>query len=59
LIALSRYDLTIWEVLAQRWRKDVGQISFSIGANSRGFKLQGDIFDCARALCNKYVDVDM
>ncbi|OJA09073.1 hypothetical protein AZE42_06761 [Rhizopogon vesiculosus] len=42
-ITLSRYDLSIWDVLAQGWRKPDGQISFSVGASSRDFKLQGDI----------------
>ncbi|KAG1742563.1 glycoside hydrolase family 3 protein [Suillus lakei] len=42
-ITLSRYDLSIWDVVAQGWRKPSGQISFSIGASSRDFKLQGDI----------------
>jgi beta-glucosidase len=42
-ITLSRYDLSIWDVVAQGWRKPDGQISFSVGASSRDFKLQGDI----------------
>ncbi|KAG1793815.1 fibronectin type III-like domain-containing protein, partial [Suillus subaureus] len=42
-ITLSRYDLSIWDVVAQGWCKPDGQISFSIGASSRDFRLQGDI----------------
>ncbi|KAG1850300.1 glycoside hydrolase superfamily [Suillus tomentosus] len=42
-ITLSRYDLSIWDVIAQGWRKPDGQISFSIGASSRDFRLQGNI----------------
>ncbi|KIK40683.1 glycoside hydrolase family 3 protein [Suillus luteus UH-Slu-Lm8-n1] len=42
-ITLSRYDLSIWDVVSQGWRKPDGQISFSVGASSRDFRLQGDI----------------
>ncbi|KAG2065205.1 glycoside hydrolase family 3 protein [Suillus decipiens] len=42
-ITLSRYDLSIWDVVAQGWRKPDGQISFSVGASSRDFRLWGII----------------
>ncbi|KAJ8587371.1 glycoside hydrolase family 3 protein [Rhizopogon salebrosus TDB-379] len=42
-ITLSRYDLSIWDVVAQGWRKPDGQISFSVGTSSRDFRLQGVI----------------
>ncbi|KAH7921176.1 glycoside hydrolase family 3 protein [Leucogyrophana mollusca] len=42
-ITLSRYDLSIWDVVAQGWRKPVGEITFSVGASSRDFKLKGVI----------------
>ncbi|KAG1875716.1 glycoside hydrolase family 3 protein [Suillus subluteus] len=42
-IILSRYDLSIWDVVAQGWRKPDGQISFSVGASSRDFRLWGVI----------------
>ncbi|KAG1747118.1 glycoside hydrolase family 3 protein [Suillus paluster] len=42
-ITLSRYDLSIWDVAAQGWRKPDGQISFSVGASSRDFRLWGVI----------------
>ncbi|KAG2344292.1 glycoside hydrolase family 3 protein [Suillus weaverae] len=40
-IMLSRYDLSVWDVVAQGWRKPDGQISFSVGASSRDFRLWG------------------
>ncbi|KAG1762841.1 glycoside hydrolase family 3 protein [Suillus occidentalis] len=42
-ITLSRYDLSTWDVVSQGWRKPDGRISFSVGASSRDFRLQGDI----------------
>ncbi|KAG1807782.1 glycoside hydrolase family 3 protein [Suillus subaureus] len=42
-IILSRYDLSIWDAVAQGWRKPDGQISFSVGASSRDFRLWGVI----------------
>ncbi|EGO28584.1 glycoside hydrolase family 3 protein [Serpula lacrymans var. lacrymans S7.9] len=42
-ITLSRYDLSIWDVVAQGWRKPSGEITFSVGASSRDFKLNGTI----------------
>ncbi|KAG6830364.1 hypothetical protein H0H87_008310 [Tephrocybe sp. NHM501043] len=34
-INLSRYDLSIWDTVAQGWRKPKGTIKFTIGASSR------------------------
>ncbi len=42
-IALSRYDLSIWDVVAQGWKKPTGTITFSVGASSRDFRLSGTI----------------
>ena len=42
-LTLSRYDLSIWDVVAQGWRKPDGKITFSVGASSRDFRLQGSI----------------
>ncbi|KAI9459354.1 glycoside hydrolase superfamily [Boletus coccyginus] len=42
-ITLSRYDLSIWDVVRQGWAKPDGTIAFSIGASSRDFRLQGTI----------------
>ena len=42
-ITLSRYDLSIWDVVAQGWAKPSGTIAFSIGASSRDFRLSGTI----------------
>lgn len=42
-IALSRYDLSIWDVVTQSWRRPKGEISFDIGASSRDFRLNGVI----------------
>ena len=42
-LTLSRYDLSIWDVVAQGWKKPDGKITFSVGASSRDFRLQGTI----------------
>ncbi|KAH7882461.1 glycoside hydrolase family 3 protein [Phlebopus sp. FC_14] len=42
-ITLSRHDVSIWDVVAQGWLKPRGQITFSVGASSRAFRLQGAI----------------
>jgi len=42
-ITLSRYDLSIWDVVAQGWRKPTGTINFSVGASSRDLRLRGVI----------------
>ncbi|KAI8992753.1 beta-glucosidase [Trametes punicea] len=40
-ITLSRYDLSVWDVVAQGWRKPQGAFTFSVGASSRDFRLKG------------------
>ena len=40
-IALSRYDLSMWDVPSQSWMRAEGAYSFSIGASSRDFRLKG------------------
>ncbi|KAF9239474.1 glycoside hydrolase superfamily [Melanogaster broomeanus] len=42
-ITLSRYDLSIWDVVRQGWAKPAGTIGFSVGASSRDFRLTGTI----------------
>ncbi|KAG1853149.1 glycoside hydrolase family 3 protein [Suillus subalutaceus] len=42
-ITLSRYDLSIWDVVRQGWAKPEGTITFSVGASSRDFRLSGTI----------------
>ena len=42
-ITLSRYALSIWDVAAQGWRKPAGSFTFSVGASSRDFRLQGSV----------------
>ncbi|EKM59357.1 glycoside hydrolase family 3 protein [Phanerochaete carnosa HHB-10118-sp] len=42
-LTLSRYDLSIWDVVAQGWVKPQGRITFSVGASSRDFRLEGTI----------------
>ena len=42
-MTLSRYDLSIWDSLAQGWRKPEGKFTFSVGASSRDFRLKGSI----------------
>ncbi|KAG5731649.1 putative beta-glucosidase L [Termitomyces sp. T112] len=43
IINLSRYDLSIWDVDAQGWRRPNGTISFTVGASSRDGRLDGTI----------------
>lgn len=40
---LSRYDLSIWNVVTQRWTIPTGTIGLSIGASSRDIRLTGSI----------------
>jgi len=40
-ITLSRYDLSIWDVVQQGWRKPAGQIGITVGASSRDARLNG------------------
>ncbi|KAG5650462.1 hypothetical protein H0H81_012173 [Sphagnurus paluster] len=42
-INLSRYDLSIWDTVAQGWRKPEGTIKVTIGASSRDARLHGKI----------------
>ncbi|EGO02945.1 glycoside hydrolase family 3 protein [Serpula lacrymans var. lacrymans S7.3] len=42
-ITFSRHDLSVWDVVAQGWRKPEGTITFSVGASSRDFRLNGTI----------------
>lgn len=42
-ITLSRYDVSIWDVVRQGWAKPGGTITFSVGASSRDFRLNGTI----------------
>ena len=42
-ITLSRYALSVWDVDAQGWRKPDGDTTFSVGASSRDFRLEGSI----------------
>ena len=40
-ITLSRYDLSIWDVVKQGWRKPNGPIGVTVGASSRDKRLSG------------------
>ena len=40
-ITLSRYGLSIWDVVKQGWRKPTGQIGVTVGASSRDKRLTG------------------
>ena len=40
-ITLSRYDLSIWDVVQQGWKKPQGQIGIIVGASSRDARLKG------------------
>ncbi|KAI0335394.1 beta-glucosidase [Cubamyces sp. BRFM 1775] len=40
---LSRYDFSIWDVVAQRWEIVQGVTGISVGASSRDLKLKGSI----------------
>ena len=42
-ITLSRYDLSVWDVGAQGWRRPDGAITFSVGASSRDFRLTDNV----------------
>lgn len=42
-INLSRYDLSIWDTVAQGWRKPEGAIKVTVGASSRDARLHGVI----------------
>ncbi|KAG6845950.1 hypothetical protein H0H87_010998 [Tephrocybe sp. NHM501043] len=40
-IQLSRYDLSFWEVVSQRWKVPSGTHGISVGASSRDIRLTG------------------
>ncbi|KAL0572186.1 hypothetical protein V5O48_009781 [Marasmius crinis-equi] len=40
-ITLSRYDLSIWDVQAQGWRKPDGNIGVAVGRSSRDVRVNG------------------
>ncbi|KAJ7119989.1 glycoside hydrolase family 3 C-terminal domain-containing protein, partial [Mycena crocata] len=42
-IALSRYDLSFWDTVAQGWRRPNGTIGVTIGTSSRDVRLTGNI----------------
>ncbi|KAJ7280312.1 glycoside hydrolase family 3 protein [Mycena rebaudengoi] len=42
-ITLSRYDLSIWDTVAQGWRRPDGTIGVSVGTSSRNIRLAGNI----------------
>ncbi|KAH9043593.1 hypothetical protein EDB84DRAFT_1668428 [Lactarius hengduanensis] len=42
-ITLSRYDLSIWDIVSQSWICPSGTYSLSVGASSRDFRLKGKI----------------
>ncbi|OCH90099.1 hypothetical protein OBBRIDRAFT_627233 [Obba rivulosa] len=42
-ITLSRYDLSVWDIDAQGWRKPSGTFQISVGASSRDFRLSGTL----------------
>jgi len=42
-LTLSRYDLSVWDVVDQGWRKAEGAYTFSVGQSSRKFLLKGTL----------------
>jgi len=42
-ITFSRYDLSIWDVVNQGWKKPDGKIGVTIGASSRDARLKGTV----------------
>lgn len=42
-LTLSRYDLSIWDTVAQGWKRPTGVIGITIGASSRDPRLHGQI----------------
>jgi hypothetical protein len=42
-INLSRYDISIWDTVAQGWRRPQGTIKVTVGASSRDGRLEGTI----------------
>ncbi|KAK1224287.1 hypothetical protein PQX77_012826 [Marasmius sp. AFHP31] len=42
-ITLSRYDLSIWDVVSQGWRKPDGRIGVVVGRSSRDVRISGEV----------------
>jgi len=42
-IQLSRFDLSIWDVVSQTWVKPDGDFGIAIGASSRDLRLNGTL----------------
>ena len=42
-LSLSRYDLSVWDVVSQSWVRPKGTIGVTIGASSRDARLKGSI----------------
>ncbi|KAJ6582804.1 glycoside hydrolase family 3 protein [Mycena sp. CBHHK59/15] len=42
-LQLSRFDLSTWDVVSQRWQVPAGKIGVSIGASSRDIRLSGSL----------------
>jgi len=42
-VTISRYDFSIWDVVAQGWVKPAGLFTLSVGASSRDFRLNGTL----------------
>ncbi|KAJ7163520.1 glycoside hydrolase family 3 protein [Mycena crocata] len=42
-LQLSRFDLSTWDVVQQRWQVPAGKIGISIGASSRDIRLNGSV----------------
>ncbi|KAI0669069.1 glycoside hydrolase superfamily [Trametes maxima] len=43
VLALSRYDLSVWDARAQGWRRPAGAFAVSVGRSSRDFRLKGEL----------------
>jgi len=43
VVTLSRYDLSVWDVENQGWKKPEGEFQVSVGASSRDLRLRGAI----------------
>lgn len=42
-ITLTRYDLSVWDVVTQSWQRPKGTIKLTVGASSRDHRLTGTI----------------
>ncbi|THH13312.1 hypothetical protein EW146_g6883 [Bondarzewia mesenterica] len=45
-LTLSRYDLSVWDVVSQSWRRPEGTIRLTVGASSRDSRLNETIEAC-------------